>query len=135
MTTRSRQPAHGRSPAAAWRCVNKYRTALEQATEKLNELHRAGSVPARATIVARYDYDTALANYTYCAAYTATEKTSAQSTLEVAKAALQEAEDTYDTLKASLGDRPGHAFDGGNEGGNRPDPGGPRRKKRWTGLR
>ncbi len=53
--------------------------------------------------VVGYDYDTALANYSYCTSYSATEKTSAQATLEVAKSALQEAQDTYNALKEASG--------------------------------
>ncbi|MBE0696568.1 MAG: efflux RND transporter periplasmic adaptor subunit, partial [Anaerolineaceae bacterium] len=82
--------------------LSKYRTALEQATQKLNELYKQDPNSDAAT-VAGYDYDTALANYSYCTAYSATEKTSAQATLEVAKTALQEAEDTYNKLKAASG--------------------------------
>jgi RND family efflux transporter MFP subunit len=44
-----------------------------------------------------------LANYTYCAAYTATEKTSSAASLEVARSALREAEDNYTSLKEALG--------------------------------
>jgi HlyD family secretion protein len=91
---------------AATRCssdiLKKYRTALEQATQKLYDLLQVDPYAVEATI-AGYDYDTALANYSYCNAYTATEKTSAASSLEVAKEALQEAQDTYDALKESSG--------------------------------
>lgn len=80
--------------------LNKYKTALEQATEKLNALYLADPSSQEA-IVAGYDHDTAVANYSYCNSYTATEKTSADSTLEVAKAAFQEAQDTYDALADS----------------------------------
>ncbi len=81
---------------------NKYQAVLKQATEKLHALLELDP-SSQATIIAGYDYDTALANYTYCAAYTPTEKTSAQSTLAVAKAALQEAQNTYETLKEAAG--------------------------------
>ncbi len=82
--------------------LNKYKTALEQATEKLNALYLVDPSSQEA-IVAGYDHDTAAANYSYCNSYTATEKTSAESTLEVAKAAFQEAQDTYDALADSSG--------------------------------
>lgn len=81
---------------------NKYQAVLKQATEKLHALLELDP-SSQATIIAGYDYDTALANYTYCAAYTPMEKTSAQSTLAVAKAALQEAQNTYETLKEAAG--------------------------------
>jgi RND family efflux transporter MFP subunit len=54
-------------------------------------------------ITVRNDYDTALANYDYCMGYTADEKTSAASTLEVARVTLQQAETKYNTLKAASG--------------------------------
>jgi HlyD family secretion protein len=82
--------------------MNKYKTALRQITEKLIDLIEQDP-NSEASTIAGYDYDTALANYTYCTAYTATEKTSAQSKLEVARAALQEAEDKYNQLKATSG--------------------------------
>jgi HlyD family secretion protein len=82
--------------------LKKYQTNLEQVTQKLNDLISLDP-NSDAVTVAGYDYDTALANYSYCTAYTATEKTSAQATLEVAKIALQEAQDTYDALKAASG--------------------------------
>lgn len=81
---------------------NKYKTALEQATEKLNALYLIDPY-SEEVVIAGYDHDTAVANYSYCSAYTATEKLSAESTLEVAKVALQEAENTYETLKESAG--------------------------------
>jgi RND family efflux transporter MFP subunit len=80
----------------------KYKTALTQATEWLYEVYvQAPDSEAYAT--AHNDYDTALASYTYCLAYTPVEKTSAASDLAVAKAAVDEAQKTYNTLKASSG--------------------------------
>jgi HlyD family secretion protein len=76
--------------------------ALDQATKKLDSIH-AETPGSDVYIRVKKSYDTALANYNYCAAYTADEKTSAQSTLEVTKNALQDAQDTYDTLKAASG--------------------------------
>jgi HlyD family secretion protein len=91
---------------ASTRCstdvVKKYRTALEQATQKLYNLLSVDAYTVEATI-AGYDYDTALANYSYCNAYTAREKTSAASTLEVTKQALAEAETNYNALKEASG--------------------------------
>ncbi len=81
---------------------NKYKTALQSATEKVNALMKLDSSAEELTI-AGYDYDTALANYSYCNSYTATEKTSAASNLEVAKVSLQEAQDTYNKLKDASG--------------------------------
>jgi HlyD family secretion protein len=80
----------------------KYSAALEQATKKLNELTKT-TYGSDEWITARNDYDTAQANYNYCITYTADEKTSAKSTVEVAKTALQQAQDTYDTLKSASG--------------------------------
>ena len=54
-------------------------------------------------ITARNDYDTALANYNYCIGYTADEKTSASSALDVAKVTMQQAETKYNALKAASG--------------------------------
>jgi RND family efflux transporter MFP subunit len=54
-------------------------------------------------IMAKNDYDTALANYNYCMGYTADEKTNAVSSLEVAKVAMQQAETKYNALKAASG--------------------------------
>ncbi len=82
--------------------LNKYKAALEDKTQKLSDLMKT-DYGSDAYTTARYDYDTALANYNYCASYTPTEKTSAVSTLEVAKAALQKAQENYDTLKKASG--------------------------------
>ena len=82
--------------------MNKYQAALEQAAEKLGSLVDQDPY-SNAAVIARYDYDTALANYSYCTAYTATEKLSAESELEIARADLQEAQDTYNTLKEASG--------------------------------
>jgi HlyD family secretion protein len=82
--------------------LKKYRAALEQATQKLHDLLEVDAYAPEATI-AGYDYDTALANYSYCNAYTAREKTSAASSLAVAREALQEAQTNYSALKAASG--------------------------------
>ncbi len=54
-------------------------------------------------IAAKGAYDQALANYNYCAGYTADEKTSAQSAMQVAQTTMQQDEQTYNTLKANSG--------------------------------
>jgi RND family efflux transporter MFP subunit len=97
--TASQRSASGRCSQAV---TTQYQTALEGASQKLKDLTR-NDPGSEAWTNARYDYDTALANYNYCAAYTSTEKNETQATLEVAKAALQQAEDTYNPLKASSG--------------------------------
>ncbi len=76
--------------------------ALEQATQRLDNIH-AETAGSDAYIAAKKAYDTALANYNACGAYTSGETNSVTSDLEVAKAALQDAQDTFDTLKASGG--------------------------------
>lgn len=78
------------------------KAALDQATQKLQEITQKdnGSV---AWTNAKGTYDTALANYTYCASYTATEKTSAQAALDIAQVNLQQTETQYNTLKAASG--------------------------------
>lgn len=80
----------------------KYKEALTQATDKLNEL-TSTNYGSDAWINAKYDYDTAQANYSYCIAYTADEKTSASSTLAVAKTAMDQAQKTYNTLNGNSG--------------------------------
>jgi HlyD family secretion protein len=82
--------------------LDKYKAALEDKTQKLSDMMKT-DYGSETYTTARYDYDTALANYNYCASYTPTEKTSAVSTLEVAKAALQTAQGNYDTLKDASG--------------------------------
>jgi HlyD family secretion protein len=92
--------------ATAVRCspelLAKYKTTLDVTAERVGEIYlEAPDSEAYAT--AHNDYDTALANYNYCLAYTPTEKTSAASDLAVAKAALNKAQDTYNTLKSASG--------------------------------
>jgi HlyD family secretion protein len=79
-----------------------YKSTLEQVAETVDFLFK-NDPESDAYIVARYDYDTALANYTYCASYTPREKTSAVSELEVAKPALEQAQDKYNSLKKASG--------------------------------
>jgi len=85
--------------------TKKYSAALTSATERLNNIHAEtpGSDPY---IAAKKQYETALANYNFCVSYTTDEKASAQSALEVAKMAVQDAQDKYDTLKAAEGASP-----------------------------
>ena len=82
--------------------LEKYRSVLKQTSEKMYALYEIDPSSTAVTI-ARYDYDTALANYLYCIAYTDTEKVSAYSSLEVAAAALQKAQDQYNTLSEASG--------------------------------
>jgi HlyD family secretion protein len=82
--------------------VTKYKAALESATSRLEQigLRNYGS---DGWINAKNNYDTAKANYSYCATYTADEKTDAQAALDVAKTTLQQAETKYKTLKTASG--------------------------------
>lgn len=52
---------------------------------------------------ARNAYDTALANYNYCIAYTTDEKSEAKATLDLAGLTMQQAEAKYNRLKAGSG--------------------------------
>ena len=76
--------------------------ALDNANQKLQQ-ETQWEPGSDDWITARNDYDTALANYNYCIGYTADEKTSAASALEVAKVTMQQAETKYNTLKAASG--------------------------------
>jgi HlyD family secretion protein len=78
----------------------RYAEALSRATQQLANIH-AEKPGSDVYIAAKKAYDTALANYNYCASYTSDEKTSTQSALEVAKTAVQVAQEQYDTLKSS----------------------------------
>jgi HlyD family secretion protein len=75
---------------------------LDNASQKLAELSISNQ-GTDAWAQAQSDYDTALANYNYCIAYTPSEKADAQAAVDVAKNTLQQAENTYNTLKASSG--------------------------------
>lgn len=97
--TASQRTAYARCEAEL---VSKYKAELESATQKLYELYELNPNSGETT-VARYDYDTALANYTYCAAYSAVEKTSADANLEIARSNLEEAQAEYEKLKAASG--------------------------------
>lgn len=77
----------------------KYAAELERVKDKLDSL----PVGSDAWIDARNDYDTALANYTYCHSYTEDEKIKAEASLGVAKANLDKAESNYTTLKETSG--------------------------------
>ncbi len=78
---------------------------VDNALTKLNQVTAREEGPTHSSvwIDANNAYQTALANYNYCAAYTPDEITSAQSKLAVAKVSLQQAQQTYDTLKAGSG--------------------------------
>jgi HlyD family secretion protein len=82
--------------------TKQYLAALEGATKRLNNIH-AETPGSDAYIAAKKQYDTALANYNYCASYSPEEKAKAETALDVAKTTLQEAQEKYDVLKASSG--------------------------------
>jgi HlyD family secretion protein len=82
--------------------TTRYSAVLDRATTALNNVH-AEKPNSDAYIAAKKSYDTALANYNYCAAHTSDEKASAQTALDVAKAAVQDALTKYDTLKTASG--------------------------------
>jgi RND family efflux transporter MFP subunit len=107
----SAQAAHSEALAASQRAegarcsedvLAKYQSALRQAGQALNDAIQ-NDPGGEARTIAGYDYDTALANTTYCMSYTSTEKSSAQAALAVAQAGLQAAEEEYKTLKAASG--------------------------------
>ncbi|HZW04082.1 MAG TPA: HlyD family efflux transporter periplasmic adaptor subunit [Anaerolineaceae bacterium] len=75
---------------------------LERAAQKLDEL-TDNEYGSNRWIAARDDYETALANYNNCIAYSEDEKLLAQSSLEIAQSALRQAEATYQTLKDASG--------------------------------
>lgn len=77
----------------------KYAAALERARENLSKKPYGSDE----WIEAKNNYDTALANYTYCSAYTSDEKTKAQAALELAEVTMKKAELTYNTLKNASG--------------------------------
>ena len=83
--------------------MTKYTAALERTNEKLEELRNSGAYGSDEWIDAQHDYDTAFANYTYCASYTEDEKASAKSSLEVAKLEMEQAEEKYNALKDNSG--------------------------------
>ena len=76
--------------------------SLEKTTQALANIH-AETEGSDAYLAAKKAYDTALANYNQCAAYTNNEKDSVQSALDIAASALWEVQDHYDTLKAASG--------------------------------
>ncbi len=76
--------------------------ALSNAEQKLSDLTQR-NYGSDLWIAAKGAYDTALANYNYCIAFTPDEKTSAASALDVAKVTLQQAQQNYNTLKAGNG--------------------------------
>ena len=80
----------------------RYKAQLDQATSRMNEL-AVHSMGTDAWMDARNDYDTALANYTYCTTYTESEKIEAQAAVDVAKNKMDQAESKYTTLKSNSG--------------------------------
>lgn len=95
-----------RVASGATRCSSavtaKYKSALDSATLRLNNIH-AETVVSDAYISAKSAYDTAEANYIYCAGYTDNEKTSEKAALDVAKNTMDQAVNTYNTLKDASG--------------------------------
>lgn len=88
------------------RAVNtRYAAALEQAEQKLDHLDPL-AYASDSYISAKNDYDTALANYNYCIAFTDAEKTEAQARTEIARYQMQQAQQKYDTLKTASGINP-----------------------------
>jgi multidrug efflux pump subunit AcrA (membrane-fusion protein) len=79
-----------------------YAAALERAEDKLESLGECTD-GSSACADARNNYDTALANYNYCIAYTDDEKLEADANLQIAQVTLKQAETTYNTLKAAAG--------------------------------
>ncbi len=82
--------------------TTKYAEALARAKQKLANIN-AEKTGSEAWIGAKNDLDTAQANYDYCIAHTDDEKVTAQSDLEVARIALQKAEEKYITLRENSG--------------------------------
>lgn len=82
--------------------TTRYALALEKAQEKLASIN-AESAGSEAWIDAKNDLDTAQANYSYCTAHSEEEKITAQSNAEVARVAMQQAEEKYATLKEASG--------------------------------
>jgi HlyD family secretion protein len=80
--------------------VNTQKAAqLQRASDRLNSL----TVGSDAWISAKGTYDTALANYTYCAGYTDEEKLEASAEQDLASATLAQAEAKYSTLSSGSG--------------------------------
>ena len=75
---------------------------LDNATKSLSDLGISNSGSER-WLQAKANYDTALANYNYCLSFTDAEKASAQASVNVAKTNLDQASQTYTTLKAASG--------------------------------
>jgi HlyD family secretion protein len=91
---------------AAQRCSKdentKLKAALDLATTNLDKISRLYT-GSDAWINAKNNYDTALANYNYCIAYTPDEKTNASASVQVAKVTLQQAQTSYNTLVINSG--------------------------------
>lgn len=77
----------------------KYSAAIDTAKEKL----AAAVYGSDSWINYKNVYDQAVANYSYCSAYTATEKVEANADLDLAKETMAQAERTYNTLKTGSG--------------------------------
>ncbi|NPV57388.1 MAG: efflux RND transporter periplasmic adaptor subunit [Anaerolineae bacterium] len=79
-----------------------YMATIEHAGNRMGE----SEVGSEQWIAAKSEYDTAMANYTYCIGYTDAEKEEAQAELAVADENLQVAESTYNILKEGSGLNP-----------------------------
>jgi multidrug efflux pump subunit AcrA (membrane-fusion protein) len=80
----------------------KYAAALDKAKQKLEDL-TLRAYGSDDWINAKNVYDNAAANYNYCQAYTSVETTNAGANLQIAKIAMQQAEEKYNTLKDASG--------------------------------
>ncbi len=76
---------------------------LKRATEEYDKLNNDSFYGGEEWIDAKNNYETALANYNYCIAYTEDEKTAASANLAVAEVALKQAKENYETLKENSG--------------------------------
>lgn len=88
--------------------VQKYADGLTRQMGDLNALTQSVTdaqalSSSAAYIETKHYYETALWNYTYCKSFTQTEQATSQSSLAVAKMALDQAQASYDQLKASAG--------------------------------
>ncbi len=80
----------------------RYASALERTRQRLESLNPEDE-NAEVVTEAKNAYYTALANYSYCISYTSDEKTSVSAEFEIARIALQQAEEKYATLKDASG--------------------------------
>lgn len=79
---------------------------LKRAKEQYDKLNNTSFYGGDDWINAKNNYETALANYNYCIAYTEDEKTVSSASLDVAEVALKQAKEDYETLKENSGVNP-----------------------------